>query len=177
MTNYEPTPVRRGQLPPAEMVNDLQAAAAQASTGGGFGMVQFPGGNVFLPPDIEEIWIIITGQGSGSGRGGVMSGTPISQDNYYAWRQVQIVIDDYGNETAEEDPSGLFGNENSNPAIELNGSIDVPEGVVVRAYLSPSRNAWHFIWNGEESSGSGSGAGNRYRITCNSDGSVTVTRA
>ena len=168
MTNYEPTDVRRGQLPSAELMNDLQAAAAQASRAGGYGMVQYPDGNVFLPPDLDEIWIIITGQGSGSGRGGSGTSGTGENDNYYEWTQGQVVIDDAGNESVEVDPSGLYGTQQQNPAIEVNGSTSVPDGYICRAYLSPSKNAWHFVYGG-------AGGNSSSMVTCPDGSRFPVT--
>jgi len=153
MANYDPQTVRRGQIPPSEMMMELQDSVDQASRAGGYGMVQYPGGNQFLPPDIEEIWAIVEGQGSGSyyGSGSGDAGS----DNRYAWSQGMVVIADNGNETIEVDPSGNSGTQDINPLIEVNGNADVPEGYICRAYRSASGNAWHFVFGGEAGSGSG----------------------
>ena len=163
--NYPP--IRRGQVPPADLINQIGQQAEASSEQAGYGVVNYPHGTQFLPPDIEEIWVVISGQGSGSGRGSSLSG---SSDNYYAGNQGMVVIDSNGDESVIVDPSGLVFTEDINPLIEVNRSTVVPAGYVTRAYLSPSKNAWHFVFGGDASSGSGSG-GTSGTIDCG-DGST-----
>jgi len=176
MANYDPQTVRRGHIPPSDMMMEMQDAVDQASRAGGYGMVQYPGGNQFLPPDVEEIWAIVSGQGSGSyyGTGSGNAGS----DNRYAWNQGMVVIAANGNETIEIDPSGTSGTQDVNPLIEVNGATDVPSGYVTRAYRSPSGNAWLFVFGGEVGSGSGGGMtvtcsdGTRYNVSINGNSIV-----
>lgn len=181
--------LRKGQFAPAGLVNEISDQAEAANEQAGYGMIKYPGGSQFLPPDIEEIWIQTVGRGSssssdvssaqsssqfipnsapGSGASdpGSSSTTSASgstssassgsiKDNRYAWNQTMVVIDSNGIETHIIDPSGLSGTQDSNPAVEVNNRTDVPEGFICRAYLSPSKNAWHFTYPGLPTSSSG----------------------
>lgn len=162
MPQYDASDIRRGMLPPAEMINDLQQAAEEATRISGVGANQYPAAGLqLLPPDVESerIWMIITGHGSssssdasGSSSSGGSSG---AVSNRYSWVQGVAVIQDDGEESVEVDPSGLTGTSDINPAIEVNFRQDVPEGARVRGYLSASKNAWHFVYGGTASESSG----------------------
>lgn len=162
MPQYDASDIRRGMLPPAEMINDLQQAAEEATRISGVGANQYPAAGLqLLPPDVEteRIWMIIIGHGSSSssdasGSSSSDSGTG-QVSNRYSWVQGMTVIQDNGEESVEVDPSGLSGTSDINPAIEVNFRQDVPEGARVRGYLSPSKNAWHFTYGGTPSESSG----------------------
>jgi hypothetical protein len=180
--------IRRGQMPPADMINEIMDLAQASTEQAGYGVIKYPGGTQHLPPDIEEIWIMVTGQGSSSssdvsagntssnfipnsapgsgasdpgttsatGSGSSSSSaTDAAHDNRYAWNQTMVLIDANGIENHVIDPSGLSGTQDSNPAIEVNSRTDVPEGFITRAFLSPSRNSWHFTYPGGGSTSSG----------------------
>lgn len=154
MPDFSPEHVRRGTLPPAELMVAMQDALHAATRRGGAGIARYPDGDILLPPDIDNMWIIISGQGSSSSsdvsQGSTSSGstTAAGTTNRYRWNQIVIRIDPDGTESAEIDPSGLSGTQDVNPAIELKGNTKVPQGAIVRAWLSPSQNAWLFVYHG-----------------------------
>lgn len=152
--------VRRGQLPPADLINQLEDRAEATQNVGGPGVAQYADGAQFLPPesDDHEKWIIIFGSGSSSSssssQAGGVSSSPTQKSNRYNWYESMTVIDANGLESVIVNPSGLSGTSELNPAIEIQNRLDVPEGAITRAYLSPSRNAWHFTYNGPVSTSS-----------------------
>lgn len=176
-------------MPPADLINTITDLAEASTEQAGYGVIHYPDGTQHLPPDIEEIWMMVTGRGSssssevsassssssgfipdsapgsgasdpGSGAAAASSGSSSSgssdstPSNRYAWNQTVVNIDSNGIEVHVIDPSGLKGEVNSNPVIEVNQRTDVPEGYITRAYLSPSRNAWHFSYPGLPSTSS-----------------------
>lgn len=169
MPQFDAPDIRRGLLPSANVFNAMKNEVEAASRVEGHGVHQMPHGTQFLPPDIVEIWMIIGGQGSGSGANA-------SNNNRYTWQQgVEVADEDTpGNERIIVDPSGLYGDEELNPAIEVTGLTDVPSGAIVRGYLSSTKNAWYFVYGGATGNGSGSGNGNLITITCGDGSTHTV---
>lgn len=178
MPQHDAKDIRRGHLPPADMFNELQQAAAEATRIDGVGVSQYPAaGMQILPPDIESerIWIIITGHGSSSSSdassgSSSSGGNTGAVSNRYSWVQGVAIIQDNGEESIEVDPAGLTGTSDSNPAIEVNFRQDVPEGARVRGYLSASKNAWHFVYGGNASESSGK---RRFVLDCE-NGTIDV---
>ena len=71
---------------------------------------------------------------------------------------------------------GITGTLTLNPLYQLNG-LDLTIGQVVKAVIGPGGRCWVTSDPPSDTSGSGSGHGTTYNITCNADGSVTVARA
>lgn len=171
MPQHDAKTIRRGNLPPADVFNDLQQAAAEASRVDGVGVTLYPeAGMQLLPADVEteRIWIIITGHGSSSSSdassgSSSSGGNTGAVSNRYSWVQGVAIINDRGEESIEVDPSGLTGTSDNNPAIEVNFRQDVPEGARVRGYLSASKNAWHFVYGGQATESSGK---KRFIVDC-----------
>lgn len=156
-------PIRPGQLfPNRSDVNGILQLLNSLGAGGGAGIRNTPMG-LFSPPQTPS-WIYAE----------ITDNDDPTLSGLHGFQQIEFVQLDNGEWTTGT--TGIYGTVDLNPLKELNGRT-IPLGEVVRAELGPGDRCWVTMYTGEEAgSGSGAGGGGNFRVTCNADGSVTVTR-
>jgi len=164
-------PINRSGLPNSRNIKraaEYQYAWNNATTPWGQAF-QVTADGVQLVDQKPKPILAIINLGGGSGRGGSgKEALPANdQSNAYEWNEGfwKVVNDDF---TVIALPGGRSGTFYSYPAIERNGSTDVPHGYVTWLKPAFADGNWfyEFTFNGE----SGNGSGIPITITC-SDGS------
>lgn len=150
--------VKPGQIFPARgTVNDILQQLNSLGAAGGAALRNMPQGVTTPPENPSWIYTEITDNEDPAGLG--------------LHAHQQILFDQLDNGEWTSSVGGVIGDIDNNPLKELNGRA-IPIGEVVRAELGPGDRCWITSYGGGTT---GTGSGTRYTITCNADGSVTVT--
>lgn len=149
--------IKPGQIFPARgTVNDILQQLNSLGAGGGAGLRNMPQG-LTTPPE-NPTWIYTE----------ITDNEDPTDSGLHGHQQIQFQQLEDGEWVSST--IGVVGEIDSNPLKELNGRA-IPVGEVVRAELGPGDRCWVTVWWGDESFGSGSGAGRSGTITC-TDGST-----
>lgn len=153
-------PIRPGQLfPPRRELNDILRQLQSVGAAGGGTTRNSPLGLSSPPVNPDYKFLEVT-DADGSG--------------WHAFHEIQF--DQLAGGTWVSGVQGITGTLTLNPLYQLNG-LELTVGQVVKAVLGPGDRCWVTSDYPSDVGGSGSGGGNNFNVTCNDDGTVTVTRA